>query len=129
MFKPKNKSKCPKCGSGFYNGKKCGDCDFILPNRESSSSLTSACQCGNRGLDISLDGGYPIYECYWCHQKKQSDKFRCAEKTKFSNSQMAYYAAIEKYFLIPAYYGDKPNFDEISKAADAMSGVKKVVLG
>ena len=121
-----SKMKCPKCGSAFWDGKTCGDCNFVLYLPERASDI-GTCRCGQRGRSFVPDGSPPVYECYWCHHRKESSKFLKSSKDH-EPKRHAYSLAVQKYYSIPLYYGDDPNFDKLYKAEDEFLGIKRESL-
>jgi len=128
---------CPKC-ERFIKGNYCGKCKIKIEEIKLPAIVEQInCACGRRGklINGTADSKKPNYLCsgessktlcYWCYHDLDKRKGFYQSKEKNQTAvEKNYYKALEKYYLVPLFYGDEPDLRKLQIANDMKLGINK----
>lgn len=133
------KRKCQSCGEIIFgNAENCFRCHSPIDKKTTiSDGLCSLCSKRGRIIpDYSPEGVAGKILCYWCyHEMKKKKEFTSSEifkKKRFDllskdqqDVEKKYSQAIEKYYLVPLFYGDRPNMEMVQIVNDMKLGINQ----
>ncbi|MFA5695948.1 MAG: hypothetical protein WC917_00585 [Bacilli bacterium] len=126
--------KCPKCKQELSSSW-CPDCHIKIGKKKEQEIFdTGICEkCGKRGRLVAqryLPGERnDKVLCYWCyHEYDRRKGFYVSESwSKLSRDELQKQIASQEAFLVPLFYGEKPNMQIEQTLHDRKLGINPVM--